>query len=140
MTQALTPCGGYHVRHPWYFRLGGAIPSPKQIKAEVEAEGYRGYLAGDIDAIAAKSEPQRSDALRALREQVLDDLRKDLSRYRECAQELRRFRRADQLDDRPLTCDIYTAISLKCSHLTNRFANLRTIDDALSVQGDLFGF
>lgn len=140
MTKTFTPHGGYNVGHPWYFRLGGAIPSPKQIKTEVESQGYRGYLAGDIDAAAAKSEPQRSDTLRALRKQVLRDLRKDLSRYRECACELRRFRRAGEVDDRPLTCDVYTAISLKSSHLTNGFANLRTIDEALTVQGDLFGF
>jgi len=94
MTQPLSPCGGYHAGHPWYYRLGGAIPSPKQIKAEVESKNYRGYLARRIDAAAAKSEPQRSESLRALREKVLEDLRKDLSRYRECAQELRRFRRA----------------------------------------------
>ena len=140
MTKAISPFGGYHAGHPWYYRLGGAIPSPKQIKADVESEAYRGYLAGDIDEAAAKSEPQRSESLRALREQVLEDLRKDLSRYRECAQELRRFRRAGEQDDRPLTCNVYTAISLKTSHLTNGFANLRTIDDALTVQGDLFGF
>ncbi len=140
MTKPLNSFGGYHAGHPWYFRLGGAIPSPKQIKAEVESKDYRGYLADDIDAAAAKSEPQRSDTLRAMRERVLKDLAKDLSRYRECAQELRQFRRAGEQDERPLTCNIYLAISLKTSHLTNGFANLRTIDDALTVQGDLFGF
>ncbi len=140
MAKKLAPHGGYHAGHPWYYRLGGAIPLPKQIKAEVESEDYRGYLARDIDFAAAKSEPRRSDALRALRERILKDLRKDLARYRECACELRRFRCAGEQDDRPLTCNVYTAISLKSSHLTNGFANLRTIDDALSVQRDLFGF
>ena len=140
MTKILTPHCGYHAGHPCYFRLGGAIPSPRQIKAQVESDDYRGYLAEDIDAAAAKSEPQRSDKIRAMRERVLKDLGKDLSRYRECAQELRRFRRAGEQDERPLTCNIYLAISLKTSHLTNGFANLRTIDDALTVQGDLFGF
>ncbi|MCF8466219.1 MAG: hypothetical protein K9G33_02355 [Sneathiella sp.] len=140
MTKKLIPFGGYHAGHPWYYRLGGPIPTPRQIKAEVESKDYRGYLAGDIDAAAVKSEPQRSETLRALREQVLGDLRRDLARYRECAQELRTFRCAEEQDDRPLTCNIYLAISLKVSHLTNDFANLRTIDDALSVQGDLFEF
>lgn len=55
MTKPLTPHRGYNVGHPWYFRLGGAIPSPKQIKTEVESRDYRGYLAGDFDAAAAKS-------------------------------------------------------------------------------------
>ena len=140
MTKILPPFGGYNEGHPWYYRLGGPIATPKQIKADTEARDYRGYLACDIDAAAEKSEPQRSDALRALRERVLEDLHRDLKRYRQCAQELRRFRRAGEQDDRPLTCNIYVAMSLKSSHLTNGFANLRTINDALSVQGDLFGF
>ena len=140
MTKTIEPFQGYNAGHPWFYRLGGPIPTPKQIKANVEANDYRGYLAGDIDAAAAKSEPQRSEALRALREQVLADMGRDLKQYRDCARELRSFRNAKAEDDRPLTCNVYTAISLKTSHLIYGFANLRTIDDALSVQGDLFGF
>ncbi|AKO96677.1 hypothetical protein MALG_01493 [Marinovum algicola DG 898] len=140
MTVTIAPFQGYSAGHPWYYRLGGPIPTPKQIKADVHADDYRGYMAGDIDAAAAKSEPQRSEALRAMRDQVLADMRCDLKIYRDCARELRGFRNAKAEDDRPLTCNVYTAISLKTSHLINGFANLRTIYDALSVQGDLFGF
>ncbi|QFT93378.1 hypothetical protein FIU86_11050 [Roseovarius sp. THAF9] len=140
MIKPLEPFQGYRAGHPWYYRLGGPIPTPRQIRADVESRDYRGYLADHIDTAAAKPEPQRSEALRALRSRVLDEMRADLTRYRECAQELRRFRNACTEDDRPITCDVYTAISLKTAHLINAFANLRTIEEALSKQGDLFGF
>lgn len=140
MTKPLESFNGYRAGHPSYYRLGGPIPTPKQIRADVQNRDYRGYLADHIDNAAAKPEPQRSEALRALRGRVLEEMRADLKCYRECARELRRFRNARMEDDRPIICDVYTALSLKTAHLINAFANLRTIDEALSVQGDLFGF
>ena len=33
----------YKPDHPWYFMLGGPIPTPKAIKQMVLSEGYHGY-------------------------------------------------------------------------------------------------
>ena len=74
--------GGYGAGHPWYYKLGGKVLSPKQIRQSVRHSGYQGSMRADIEAADDKSEPQRSNALRAIKTKVLDDLVADLSGYR----------------------------------------------------------
>lgn len=135
-----THCG-YSTGHPWYYLLGGAVLSPKQIKEKVKRSGYGGYLTDYIAAADRKPEPQRSQALRRLRARAVDELKRDMSGYRRRALDLHRYRAANSLPERPTCCaDIHTNISLKHNHLVNDFAHLITIDALLSVQTDLFGF
>jgi hypothetical protein len=135
-----THCG-YGAGHPWYYLLGGAVLSPKQIKVKVRQSGYQGYLGGDIAAADRKPEPQRSQALRSLRARAMEELKRDMSGYRRRALGLHRYRALNPLPERPTRCaDIHTNISLKHNHLVNDFAHLSTIDAMLSVQTDLFGF
>lgn len=134
-----THCG-YGAGHPWYYLLGGAVLSPKQIKEKVRQSGYQGYLGGDIAAADRKREPQRSQALRSLRARAMEELKRDISGYRRRALDLHSYRASNPLLERPTCCaDIHTNISLKHNHLVNDFAHLITIDALLSVQGDLFG-
>ena len=42
---------GYNFGHPWYYVLGGEILSPKQIRADVSAGNYQGYMAEEINAV-----------------------------------------------------------------------------------------
>lgn len=87
MTHILTPCCSYSAGHPWYYLLGGGVPTPKQIRAyacaRADKKGYRGYLADKIDAAHPKQEPQRSEALRQIKARVISELCNDISRYRE---------------------------------------------------------
>lgn len=128
---------GYSAGHPWYYVLGGAISTIKAIRACVLASDYRGYLADRIHEAGNKQEPERTQALNALRAEIIATMRGDISRYRECARELRRHRQ-ECTDKTPSVCaDIHTAISLKFNHIYNGFANLRTLDE-IPTQLDLF--
>ena len=72
-----------------------------------------------------------------MRAQIVSDLHTDISRYRECARELRAWRAANAETGAPKCEDIHTAISLKHNHIVNDLANLRTLD-SLPKQGNLF--
>lgn len=141
MTQHFDPTHcGYSAGHPWYYLLGGAVLTPKQIKEKVRRSGYGGYLTDYIAAADKKPEPQRSQALKQFRARAFAELKRDINGYRRRAFELHRYRAANDIPDRPSCCaDIHTNISLKHNHLVNDFAHLITIDALLEVQGDLFG-
>ncbi|MGH1464120.1 MAG: hypothetical protein ACRBBQ_02050 [Cognatishimia sp.] len=129
---------GYGAGHPWYYLLGGDIPTPKDIRAHVLVGNYAGYLEQLISEADGKPEPKRSKVLADLRGKIVAELDADLSRYRSCARDLRSWREMIGWAD-PLQCDdAHTAISLKFNHIVNGFANLRTLDN-LPSQGDLFG-
>lgn len=130
---------GYNAGHPWYYFLGGAVPTSKEIRADAHASGYKGYLADDIQAIGRKSEPQRTQAINAMRERILDALKRDISVFRRCVRELRQHRRNHPEPDGRACAEIHTSMSLKHSHIYNGFANLKTLDDLPDQQLDLFG-
>ncbi len=131
---------GYQPGHPWYYKLGGKVLSPKQILATVKSSDYQGYRADDIWQADNKPEPQRSGVLRKLREETLKSLTSDLSSYRTFTNELREYRTLDEseLGDQAICSDIHTSMSLKHNHLTNDFAHLNMIDALLLRQPDLF--
>ena len=131
---------GYKPGHSWYYKLGGKVLRPKQILAAVKLSGYQGYRLDDIQQADNKPEPQRSAALRNIRQEVLARLISDLSCYRQLACELRDYRALDEADrpEQPICSDIHTGLSLKHNHLYNDFAHLALIDDLLSSQLDLF--
>ena len=131
---------GYNSGHPWYYLLGGKRLTLKEIRQDVRASGYRGYLERDIDAADRLPEPKRSDALRAIRKRVTKSIAQDIARYREVARKLASHR-AEGLDVEPFrgAADIHTAISLKHNHIYNEFAHLHVIDHLLNRQPDLFG-
>lgn len=81
---------GYNPGHPWYYFLGGRPKRLKEILQATRACGYQGYAREDIAAADAMAEPKRSETLRAMRAKFEADLRRDISRYRECVRELRR--------------------------------------------------
>lgn len=136
-----TTSRAYGAGHPWYYLLGGAVLTPKQIKTKVSRCGYKGYLGEEIAAADRKPEPQRSQALKRFRARTMEELKRDINGYRRRALELHRYRAANDIPDRPSCCaDTHTNISLKHNHLVNDLAHLITIDGLLEVQGDLFGF
>ena len=57
MSQFIPDHRGYSAGHPWYFLLGGPVPKPRAIRAEVEARGSPGYRIGDIEAADRRAEP-----------------------------------------------------------------------------------
>ncbi len=130
---------GYSAGHPWYYLLGGDIPNIKGIRTCAIAGEYRGCLARLIHEADYKAEPKRTEALKFLRNGILDDLRVDVSRYRECVHELRKWRTKQDATAKPECGSVHTAISLKFNHILNDFANLRTLD-GLPKQGNLFEF
>lgn len=131
----------YNSGHPWYYLLGGPILLLKDIQSAARQSKYRGYRRDDIRAADNKTEPARTAALRAIQSEVVIELKRDIAGYRTRVLQLRRYRAANALPDKPRACDdIHTNISLKHNHLFNDFAHLITLDDLLSKQGDLFGF
>lgn len=129
----------YRPGHPWYYLLGGPALMPSAIREAASRSTYHGYRAADIDKADAMGEPKRTTALRAIRKAVLDELRRDLGRYREVARELRCYRQETAGSSLPeISADVHTAISLKHNHLYNDFAHLLRIDALLSRQRDLF--
>ena len=141
MNAPLKKHSGYHAGHPWYYLLGGDIPTPRQILNSVKLCEYRGYAEADIAASDQKHEPKRSEELRKFQQKFKEDLWRDISRYREVVQDLRKEREQDPLHEPFQSCnDVHTAMSLKFSHLVNDFAHLVYLDDLLSQQTDLFDF
>ncbi|MEZ5896969.1 MAG: hypothetical protein R3C51_11285 [Parvularculaceae bacterium] len=131
----------YKPGHPWYYFLGGKTLRPKEILEAVRNASYHGYRS-DIGEIEAQPEPKRSQGLRRIRAEILEELRRDLSAYRKYARQLHALRRSGRAgyDGQAICSDIHTAMSLKHNHLYNDFAHLIRIDDALSKQRDLFDF
>ena len=128
---------GYSASHPWYYLSGGAIPSIRAIRTCAISRKFAGCSARLIGEADAKAEPKRTEALRYLRNRVLEDLRCDISRYRECVRELRKWREKNGAPDKPECSGVHTAVSLKFNHILNDFANLHRLD-SLPMQGDLF--
>ena len=139
MAGALFTHCGYGAGHPWFYFLGAPVLAPKEIRAEVRSSGYCGYMADDIRQADNRPEPQRSKSLRDLRDEVLREFWRDMSRYREIARELHRYRKMEDVERRPNACaDVHTSMSLKHNHLYNHFAHLLMLEEALTRQGDLF--
>jgi len=126
----------YQTSHPWYYVLGGKVLKPSQIKENVIKSAYQGYLAEDIEIAARKSEPQRSIALRKIKDSVNKRLYFDLSRYREVTRELHMHRKKS-ITKEPQCDSIHTSLSLKHNHIYNGFAHLVKIDELLSDQPEL---
>ena len=76
--------------------------------------------------------------LKLLREQIKESLKNDISRYRQVALELHRYRKTTTEICDPICKDIHTSMSLKYNHIFNEFANLKYIRQSLSYQPDLF--
>lgn len=135
----ITHIGDYCAGHPWYYVRGNEVLSPKEIRQSVMDSGYRGYLKDDIMQIDQMPEPKRSQKLRALRDKIMQELRQDISRYRQCNLELHRLRVRQLVSDEPFGCyDVHTNIGLKHNHIYNRFAHLILLDE-LDTQLDMFG-
>lgn len=132
----------YHSGHPWYYKLGGKVPMPKQILASVRQRGYQGYRYDEIHRVDSKQEPDRSAALRNIRQECLKQLRANLAQHRELAREYHAYCRTELAAQKnePVCSSLCTSMSLKYAHLYNDFAHLVVINDFLSVQPDLFDF
>jgi hypothetical protein len=131
---------GYQAGHPWYYLLGGPVPRLKQIKACAAASGYKGFDADVIEAANRLPEPKRSRKLQKLQDSFRNDLRFDIKRYRQLVAKLRKDRQHNGIhQNKPVCCDVHTALSLTFSHLYNDFAHLHTLDQMMYVQQELFG-
>jgi len=143
MTKQVKPLNehmGYCAGHPWYYLLGGDVPTPKQIQANAVASVYCGYAADDLHKIDKQSEPKRSANLHKWRAKFREDLKSDISIYREVVRELHQYRDSQDWNAKPLCCDdVHTSMSLKFAHLYNDFAHLNFLDELLGGQMDLFG-
>ena len=130
----------YHAGHPWYYLLGGDAPTPKQIQANAIASDYCGYKADDLRKIDQQSEPKRSANLHKWQSKFREDLKSDISIYREVVRELHQYRGSQDSDANPSCChEVHTSMSLKFAHLYNDFAHLNFLDELLGGQMDLFG-
>ena len=129
----------YSSGHPWYYKLGGEVKPPKLIMIEVRLRGYKGHMADDIEDADCKPEPKRSELLRQIRKKVMNDLKRDISQYREVARELHMHRKTYPFGSKKECSDgIHGSAALKYNHLSNDFAHLILLDELLSKQPDLF--
>jgi hypothetical protein len=131
----------YNPSHPWYYRQGGQIQTPREIMEEVRESGYKGYNYDAIERTDRMEEPRRSETLRALRQKYRSCYKRDVARYRKYAFQLKMARKnGTPLDVNSINNDVCLNLGLKASHLTNDFAHLIKIEERLSRQGDLFDF
>ena len=131
----MTDYNSYNTGHPWYYVLGGKVPSIKAIWKEVAHLDYKGCKEDDIKKAAGNS-----SKLRALKAQSFLRLKNDISSYRKYALELHRYRKSHSTDDHLVCEDIHVSLSLKNNHIYNELAHLRYIEELLSYQPDLFDF
>lgn len=130
---------GYSSGHPWYYLLGGDILKPRQILKAVIEENYKGYKADKILDADQKEEPIRSEQLRQMKAEILNELWDDISSYRQYAFQLRKLRSQNNAATEQFVCqDIHTNISLKHNHIYNAMAHLHLVNNALNKQKDLF--
>jgi hypothetical protein len=125
----------YSTGHPWYYVLGGKILSLKEIWQEVDTATYKGYLEAEIDKASGNTRK-----LQEMKTKAIVRVKEDISRYRQCALELHRYRKALPKDWHPECDDIHTAMGLKRNHIFNEFANLKQINELLQQQPTLFDF
>ena len=129
----------YKPGHPWYYRHGGHIQTPREILEEVRKSGYEGYNPEGIRRADNLPEPKRSEELRRLRDAEKAIYKRDLSRYRSYAFQLKMARKNGiPIEGESINDDICLNLSLKCSHLFNDFAHLILIKNKLLQQPDLF--
>ena len=128
----------YNAGHPWYYKLGGTILMPKEILTTVKLSSYQGYMAADIERIDKKAEPERSKALREIKDKFVKDLWRDISCYRNLAHKLRVERKTSSIDALSFSCnELHTSMSLKHNHIYNDLAHLNYLDGLLK-QFELF--
>ena len=129
----------YSPGHPWYYVLGGDVLYPKQILENVELDNDLYISFNEIAKADQKEEPFRSEALRKLREKNAQFLQSDLQRYREVVRELSAFRNQFEANSSGLTCEsVHVNVSLKHNHVYYHLKYLKTLNNLLSVQPDLF--
>tara|TARA_R110002096_G_scaffold425908_2_gene635010 strand:- start:593 stop:1000 length:408 start_codon:yes stop_codon:yes gene_type:complete len=129
---------GYNAGHPWYYKLGGTILTPKEILTTVKLSGYQGYMADDIVRIDKKAEPERSKALREIKDKILVSMWRNISCYRLLANQLRFERKLNGIDRLNTSSnELHTSMSLKHNHIYNDLAHLNYLDDLLT-QFELF--
>lgn len=130
----------YSTGHPWYYKLGGAVLKPKQIIIKVKENGYRGYMREEIQKADNKPEPQRSESLRKIRDQVFESCQNNLSIYRKVVCDLHRDRKENGIiqNDGNASNDIHMSMSLKHNHLYNDFAHIEYLNKLIAHQYDLF--
>jgi hypothetical protein len=125
----------YKTGHPWYYVLGGKVLTLKEIWQEADTASYRGYLESEIDKAAGNNAK-----LNVLKTEAIARLKEDISRYRICALELHRYRKALPENHEPVCEDIHASMGFKRNHIFNEFANLKQINELLQQQPTLFDF
>ena len=121
---------GYDSGHPWYWYLGGAIPTVEDIRKEAE-KSARGYLQYEIEKLATKPEPRRSRDIQKMREDVEEGLKRSLKQYSHYCNRVR-YRRRWQGPWEDQNMDIWREPNqnacLVHNHLHNAYGNLAHLD------------
>ena len=128
----------YRPTHPWYYLLNGRPLFPSEMIQCAKDERYKGYLWDDIQQADSKTEPHRSETLRALKTKVVATMWRDLNCYHEFVREFRRQNKAPKTKPPVVSSDLHLNLGLKHSHLHNDFAHLLILNELLEKQADLF--
>ena len=69
----------------------------------------------------------------------MDDLKRNISRYREVARKLHRHRQISPFGAEEICCDaVHESVALKHNHIFNDLAHIIMLTELLSKQPDLF--
>lgn len=131
---------GYDPTHPWYYYLGGPIPTLKQIRAHAQREAYGSRAYSQIEALDRMQEPKRSKERNELLAWITFSLHRDISRYRECVRALHDARKKEneQTHMEPSCREVDVSMSLKVAHIFHGFTQLEQLQ-RVPQQIDLFG-
>lgn len=128
----------YNSAHPCYYKFGGLVLFPSEIKSSVDLESYPDLMVEEILAASSMAEPKRSERLRGLRQAMRQELSRNLAIYLDRVRALK----ARRLDPDPpaqhVSSCVYVAMSLKHNHIYNDYARLMICEQHLSKQRDFF--
>lgn len=129
----------YHPGRSWYYKQGGRILFPSEIKAKVKTDNYPDFMIEDILKASNMAEPKRSERLRGICKIIRATLRTDLATYLRFVRKLKARRLDPDPPEQSIVSCVYVAMSLKHNHIYHGYAKLMICEHHLTRQGDLFG-
>lgn len=132
---------GYPPSHCWYYRTGGRILDPKEIKEKIDLRGPSEHHIEAAKTLDRRKEPRRSRDIKERRDALWKEIAVHVLIYMEQAKRVEYRRRwlgpwPDQ--DRDMWSEPFTAIMLKHNHLCYCYSELAAIDQLGEIQDDLF--
>lgn len=132
---------GYDSGHPWYYKLGGRILTPDEVKALARATDSKRGDNARVAKLAQMSEPRRSKEVRAAIAQLEKAVQGHIYRYLQVSRRVQYERERPgpyTWDERRMWNEPDTATSLTHNHITYDQGTIEMLKRVGWVQLELF--